>query len=185
MRRERKIIAYLAVSADGFIARPDGDVEWLNRRPHTSDYGFTRFTKNVDTALLGRGTYDWAARYVRKHPGAPVFSSGMSYRVFTRKPPKRPLPGVEFSAESPKACARRLRRTPGKDVWLMGGGQLIASFLDAGEVDELDLHVIPVLIGDGIPLIAPRHRDIELRLVATKKYPDGVVRLRYKVPRSR
>jgi dihydrofolate reductase len=67
---------------------------------------------------------------------------------------------------------------------MMGGGQLIASFLDAGEIDEFDLHVIPVLIGKGIPLIAPRHRDIELRLIAAKKYADGVVRLRYEVPRS-
>jgi dihydrofolate reductase len=68
---------------------------------------------------------------------------------------------------------------------MMGGGHLIASFLDAGEIDEFDLHVIPVLIGEGIPLIAPRHRDIELRLLAAKKFADGVVRLRYEVPRSR
>ena len=67
---------------------------------------------------------------------------------------------------------------------MMGGGQLIASFLDAGEIDEFDLHVIPVLIGKGIALIAPRHRDIELRLISAKKYADGVVRLRYEVPRS-
>ena len=65
---------------------------------------------------------------------------------------------------------------------MMGGGQLIASFLDAGELDEFNLHVIPVLIGEGIPLIAPRHRDIDLRLLATKTYRDGVVRLRYAVP---
>lgn len=187
MKRKRKIVAYLAVSADGYIARPDGDVEWLNRRPHTIDYGFAKFTASVDTILLGRGTYDWAAKYLRKHPGTPVFDPRMANYVFTRKapPPKRALPGVQFTSESPKVCARRLRSQSGKNIWMMGGGQLVASFLDAGEIDEFDLHVIPVLIGEGIPLIAPRHRDIELRLIATKTYADGVVRLRYEVPRKR
>ena len=64
---------------------------------------------------------------------------------------------------------------------MMGGGELIASFLDAGQIDEFDIHVIPTLIGEGIPLIAPRHRDIELRLLSARKYPDGVVGLRYEV----
>ena len=67
---------------------------------------------------------------------------------------------------------------------MMGGGKLIASFLDAGEIDEFDIHVIPVFIGKGIPLVAPRHRDILLRLKASKKYPDGVVRLHYEVERG-
>lgn len=66
---------------------------------------------------------------------------------------------------------------------MMGGGELIASFLDAGEIDEFDIHVIPTLIGKGIPLIAPRHRDIELRLLLAKGFPDGAVRLRYEVQR--
>jgi dihydrofolate reductase len=66
---------------------------------------------------------------------------------------------------------------------MMGGGALIASFLDAGEIDEFDIHVMPTLIGKGIPVIAPRHRDIELKLLQAKKYPDGVVRLRYAVSR--
>jgi len=185
MKRQRKIVAYLAVSADGYIARPDGDVEWLNRRPSTIDYGFTKFYASVDTVLLGRGTFDWAVRYMKKHPGAPVFDTRITHYVFTRKPPRRGIPGVEFTSESPKVWARRLRAQSGKKVWMMGGGQLIASFLDAGAIDEFDLHVIPVLIGEGIPLIAPRHRDIELRLLATKKYADGVVRLHYEVPRPR
>ena len=64
-------------------------------------------------------------------------------------------------------------------------GGLIASFLDAGELDEFDIHVAPVFIGKGIPLIAPRHRDVPLRLLETRKYPSGMVRLRYQVPRFR
>ena len=76
--------------------------------------------------------------------------------VFSKKPPKRVAPGVEFVSEPVKAFAQRLRATPGKHIWMMGGGELIASFLDAGEVDEFDIHVIPNFIGEGIPLVAPR-----------------------------
>jgi dihydrofolate reductase len=86
-------------------------------------------------------------------------------------------------SEPVKAFAQRLRATPGKHIWMMGGGELIASFLDAGEIDEFDIHVIPNFIGEGIPLMAPRHRDIVLRLLSTKKYPDGVVEVRYEVAR--
>jgi dihydrofolate reductase len=82
-----------------------------------------------------------------------------------------------------KTFAQRLRATSGKQIWMIGGGDLIASFLDAGEIDEFDIHAIPVLIGEGIPLVAPRHRDVTLRLRSSKKYPDGVVRLRYEVAR--
>jgi dihydrofolate reductase len=104
--------------------------------------------------------------------------------VFSRQaPPDEVVPGVTFVSEDVKAFAGRLRATPGKDIWMMGGGALIASFLDVGEIDEFDIHVIPVFIGEGIPLVAPRYRDIELRLLDSTSYPDGVVRLRYAVER--
>jgi dihydrofolate reductase len=90
---------------------------------------------------------------------------------------------VQFVSEPVKVFTQRLRATPGKQIWMMGGAGLIASFLDAGEIDEFDIHVIPVFIGEGIPLIAPRHRDVPLRLRASKKYPDGVVRLHYEIER--
>jgi dihydrofolate reductase len=90
---------------------------------------------------------------------------------------------VTFVTETVETFVRQLRATPGKNVWMMGGGGLIASFLDAGELDEFDLHVIPVLIGEGIPLVAPRHRDVELRLRHSETYPDGVVRIRYEIAR--
>ena len=182
MNAARKIIAYLATSADGYIARPNGDVEWLNRRPHKFDYGMRAFYSSIDTILLGRKTYDWALAYQRKHHTASIFDKKIANYVFSRKPPKKVAPGVEFVTESVKAFAKRLRKNPGKYIWMMGGGELIASFLDAGEIDEFDIHVIPVFIGKGIPLVAPRHRDIPLRLLSTRKYPDGVVRLHYSIP---
>src|SRR5437762_3277755 len=112
-----------------------------------------------------------------------MFDRKVSNYVFSRKTSKWAAPGVEFVSEPVKAFAQRLRATAGKHIWMMGGGELIASFLDAGEIDEFDIHVIPTFIGEGIPLIAPNHRDVALRLRSARKYPDGVVRLRYDVAR--
>jgi dihydrofolate reductase len=180
--KQRKIVVYIATSADGYIARSDGDVEWLNRRPDTVDYGMQAFYRSVDTILMGRKTYDWALAYQKKtRMKGSVFDTRFANYVFSHKPPKKIAPGVEFVSEAVKAFVRRMRTTPGKNIWMMGGGELIASFLDAGEIDEFNIAMIPTLIGEGIPLIAPRHRDIELHLLSAKKYPDGVVGLRYEV----
>ena len=142
------------------------------------------FYSTIDTILLGRKTYDWALNYWKKKGiKGGRFDKKVANYVLSRKPPKKAAPGVEFVSEPVKAFARRLRAAPGKHIWMMGGGELIASFLDAGEIDEFDIHVIPTFIGEGIPLVAPRHRDVPLRLRSARKYPDGVVRLRYEVAR--
>jgi dihydrofolate reductase len=182
MKAPRKIIVYIATSADGYIARPDGDVEWLNRRPDTIDYGMRAFYPTIDTILWGRKTYDWALDYHRKAgTQGNIFDTKLANYVFSRKPPKQSPSGVQFVSESVTTFARRLRAAPGKNIWMMGGGELIASFLDAGEIDEFDIHVIPVFIGQGIPLMAPRHRDVLLRLRSSRKFSDGVVCLRYEI----
>ena len=178
----RKIVVEVAVSADGYIARPDGDVEWLNRRARL-DYGMTAFFKTIDTILIGRKTYDWALNYQKKHGTKSVFDKSVANYVFSRKPPKKAAPEVEFVSEPIKDFALRLRAKKGKTIWMMGGGELIASFLDAGELDEFQIKVIPVFIGEGISLVAPRHRDIPLRLIESKSYPDGVVGLKYEIER--
>jgi dihydrofolate reductase len=185
MKTRRKIVVYIATSADGYIARPDGDVEWLNRRPDTVDYGMRMFYRTIDTILWGRKTYDWLLDYhKKKNSKSGMFDTKLANYVFSRKPPKSAPPqGVEFVSEPLKAFVKRLRVKPGKHIWMMGGGELIASFLDAGEIDEFDIHVIPTLIGEGIPLIARRHRDVPLRLRSARKYPDSVVRLRYEIAR--
>jgi len=184
IKASRKIIVYIATSADGYIARPDGDVEWLNRRPSTVDYGMSAFYPSIDTILWGRKTYDWLLAYYRKkRMKGRMFDTKLANYVFSRKPRKRAAPGVKFVSEPIKTFAQRLRATPGKHIWMMGGGGLIASFLDAGEIDEFDIHVIPVFIGEGIPLIAPRYRDVPLRLLSTRGYPDGSVQLRYGIKR--
>jgi len=172
----RKFIVYAAASADGFIARPDGDIEWLTSLPKPSDfYGIATFTASVDTKILGRKTYDKALTMGAKFEG-----KDKTY-VFSSRPPATAPKGVEFVTEPVADFARRLRAADGGNIWMMGGGGIIASFLDAGAIDEIIVNLVPVLIGEGIPLIAPRHRHVPLKLLSTRPFSDGVVQLHYEV----
>jgi dihydrofolate reductase len=174
---------YISTSADGYIARLDGDVKWLDRPRPAGNYGMSAFFESIDTILWGRKTYDFALEFTGgKGVGA---GSRVKNYVFSRRPPKSHTSDVEFVRESIPVFAKRLRATPGKDVWMMGGAALIGSFLDAGEIDEFMIHVVPTFIGEGIPLIAARHRLVRLRLLSTRRFSDGVVKLHYAVPRKR
>ena len=180
--KRRKIIVFIATSADGYIARPDGDVAWLNRPRPKGNYGYGEFFKSVDTILWGRKTYSKGIEMGMKPSD---FGRGVRNYVFSRHAPPSRLPNFEFVEEEIKPFIQRLRRQPGKNIWMMGGGEIIASFLDVGEIDEFSIHVIPILIGEGIRLIAPRHGTIPLHLVSTRKFPDGVVHLHYAVAPKR
>jgi dihydrofolate reductase len=174
----RKIIVYIAVSADGYIARPDGDFSWLDR-PHPKDnYGMEEFANSIDTVLWGRKTYEIGLKFGGKNLG---MGPKVTNYVFSRNPPSERPEGIRFVEEPVAEFAKRLRAQPGKNIWMMGGGQVIASFLDEGEIDEFSIHVIPIFIGEGIPLIAPRHRTVPLKLISTKAFEDGVVHLNYAV----
>ena len=172
----RKIIVNIATSADGFIARADGGIDWLDRPRIKGDYGLPAFARSVDTILYGRKTYDLAIRL----GGVEMFGDGIRHIVFSRRK-RKPKGGVEFVRGPIGPFAKRLRASRGKNIWMMGGGDIIGAFLDAGGIDEFMIHVIPVFIGEGIPLIAPRHLTIPLKLRATRKFSDGVVRLHYKI----
>jgi dihydrofolate reductase len=185
---KRKIIAYIATSADGFIARKDGAVDWLDRpAPKGEDYGMAGFYKSIDTIIYGRKTYDTAVKFVEQGLEIPDQGGGQirNYVLSRRRPPKKILPGFEFVKEPIKKMTKRLRAQKGKNIWMMGGGEIIASFLDAGEIDEFIIHVIPTFIGEGIPLIAPRQRTVPLKLLSFKKYSDGVVKLHYRVGKAK
>lgn len=183
---KRKIIVMIATSADGFIARKDGAVDWLDRpRPKGEDYGMAAFYKSVDTILYGRKTYDTAVKFVEQGVEIPDQGDIRNYVFSRRRPPKKLLPGFEFVKEPIKKFTKRLRAKKGKNIWMMGGGGIIASFLDEGEIDEFMISVIPVFIGEGIPLIAPRQRTLPLKLLSMKEYSDGVVRLHYAVAKAK
>ena len=177
MTNRRKVIVHIATSADGYIARPDGELEWLTSRPAPAGfYGMNTFMRSIDTKLLGRKTYEVSLRM-----GA-AFDSKTRTIVFSRHAPPADAPsGVEFVSEAIGPFVSRLRAQPGKDIWLMGGGDIIASFLDEQAIDEFVISVAPVFIGDGIPLIARRHRHVPLELLSVERFDDGLVQSRYRV----
>ena len=106
--------------------------------------------------------------------------------VFSRRPPPASVPaGVHFVTESIEDFAERIRTQAGKNVWMMGGGEIIGSFLDEDAIDEFIITVVPTFIGEGIPLLAPRHREVALRLLGVQQFAEDVVQLHYEVRRSR
>ena len=176
----RKIITYISTSADGFIARTDGAVDWLDRPRPKGNYGIGDFMRCIDTILWGHKTFDLALKMDASGSWLGFVPKAKNY-VFTHRPEAFSMPGVEFVNQPVGEFARRRRSERGKNIWMMGGGGIIASFLDAGEMDEFIIHVVPVFIGEGIPLIAPRQRTVPLKLLSSRRFADGVVRLHYRV----
>ena len=129
--RKRKFIVYVATSADGFIARRDGSVNWLDRPRPKGNYGMGASYRSIDTCILGRKTYDLSVKF-----GMADGYAGKKNYVFSRTPSKVASPKVSLVSEDVRVFAERLRSEKGKDIWLVGGGELVAAFLDSGQVDE-------------------------------------------------
>lgn len=167
---KRKVVLGLGISLDGYIARPDGSVDFLFM---PKDYSMGPFFKTIDTCVLGRKTYDDGL----KMGGS--FSGSMKNYVFSRTLPLGMRDGVLVTNDSPGAVIAEIRKSPGKNIWLMGGGILIREFLKEDLVDELYIGVVPTLIGEGIPLFPSGFPQREFDLVENKSYSQGMIALRY------
>jgi dihydrofolate reductase len=172
----RKVILGLGISLDGYIARPDGAVDFLFM---PKDYSMGPFFKSIDTALMGRKTYDVALKLGGSFGGA------MASYVFSRTLPPGERHGVMVTADSPAAVVGKLRRSRGKHIWLMGGGELVRDFLKADLVDELYVGVVPVLIGAGIPLFPPGFPQRNFALTKNETFSRGLIALTYRRVRSK
>jgi dihydrofolate reductase len=178
---ERKIIVNIATSADGYIARSDGNVDWLTRRPAPKGfYGLPKFSRTIDAKIIGRKSFDLSVEM-----GASFSADDVHYVFSRRSPPASAPAGVRFVMESIGVFVERIHQQAGKNIWMMGGGEIIGSFLDEGAIDEFIITVVPTFIGEGIRLISPRHREVPLRLRSLQRFPDGVVQLHYDVQRPR
>lgn len=174
----RNVILGVGISLDGYIARPNGAVDFLFM---PKDYSMAPFLATIDTAIMGRKTLDAALVM-----GGGAFSgSSMATYVFSRSKPAGERDGVVFINESPASFIRQLRKRPGKDVWLMGGGELARAFLKADLVDGLYLGIVPVLLGEGIPLFSGGFPQRDFALVENKTYSKGLIALTYKRARRK
>jgi len=169
MRRVRYAVA---ASLDGYIAGPKGEADWIIINP---EIDFRAVFEQFDTFLIGRRTFEMMARAGRGE------TPGMKTFVFSRTLRQQDYPGVTVVAEKSEETVAALRAEPGKDIWLFGGGSLFRSLLDAKLVDTVEVAVIPVLLGEGVPLLASPARLTKLKLTGHKVYKAGIVSLEYAV----
>ena len=168
----RRVRLSVAMSLDGFIAGPNGEYDWI---PMDPEIDFAELFRGFDTVLMGRRSYE--AALAQGQVGMP----GMRAIVFSRSLRQEDHPGVTIS-RSPSDTLRELRAVPGKDLWLFGGGELFRSFLGAGLVDQLEIAVVPVLLGAGLPLLPGGALHTRLSLVSHRVYrASGIVLHTYAV----
>ena len=170
MRRIRYIVA---MSVDGYIAGPNGEADWIVTDPEVD---FAAIWAQFDTGIMGRHTYDAA----RARLGEAAFS-GITTIVFSRTMKQQDYPKLTIVSELNSDWVRALPNKGGKDIWLFGGSRLFRSFLDAGLVDTVEVSVIPVLLGTGVPLLPPPYSPANLKLQDHKVYRSGRVSLAYEV----
>jgi dihydrofolate reductase len=162
----------VVASLDGYIAGPKGEADWIIMNP---EIDFRALFDQFDTFLVGRRTFETMARAGRGE------TPGMKTFVFSRTLRQQDYPGVTVVAKRSEETVAALRAEPGKDIWLFGGGSLFRSLLNAGLVDTVEVAIIPVLLGGGIPLLAPPARQTELKLTGHKIYKTGIASLEYAV----
>ena len=171
----RRLRYGVAVSLDGFIAGLKGEYDWIVMDPAID---FAAMYRDYDTAVMGRKTYEVMAAMGGEQAGS---MPGIEVVVFSKslEPVKRPA--FRIVPDDPVKVVKALKKKPGKDIWLFGGGALFRTLLDAGLVDTVEIAVNPVLLGEGIPLLPPGSRAT-LTLSDHKVLPkSGIVALAYSV----
>ncbi|PIE17409.1 MAG: hypothetical protein CSA66_05890 [Proteobacteria bacterium] len=163
---------YIATSVDGFVATDDGGVGWLDAFAG-DDHGYAEFIASVSTIVVGRRTYD----QVRTLGGWPYANKRT---VVLTSTPLEPDAAEDTAAwhGGVEELVARLREEPG-DVWVLGGPDTLRAFREARAIDAWEIFLIPLLLGSGVPLFGGIAAPRELRLVDTRRWPNGVVRLRY------
>jgi dihydrofolate reductase len=170
----RKLRYSVAMSLDGFIADPDGGYDWIVM---DESIDFAAMFREFDSFVMGRKTFDVSARteFMSMFGGKEVI-------VFSRTVKTSPHPGIRFVDTDPAGTVREMKKRPGKDIWLFGGGSMFRILVDAGLVDTIEVALMPVLIGEGVPILPPGARIAGLKLESCNTLPtSGIVMLRYAI----
>jgi dihydrofolate reductase len=169
----RKLILYSAVSLDGFIARSNGDIDWLFQGQEGQDYGYHKFSQSVDTVIMGGKTFRQVLGF-----GEPFPYEHKNCFVYTRDVALKYKP-AKFIHHDLIEHTKSLKDKGGKNIWLIGGGQINTMHLNAGLIDEIQLFIHPVLLGHGIRLF--ENEVIENWLVPqdVEEFSDGMIRITY------
>ncbi len=172
----RKIILFIAMSLDGYIADCQGSVEWLKGQGNDSENidTYSEFIKDIDTILMGRNTYNQVVTELS--PDAWIYGDFLTY-VFTHKQIVS-TKNIRFTEESPVDLVKKLKKQDGKNIWICGGANLVNQLKRAGLIDKYYISIIPTLLGKGIQLFGESEEEQKLFLKKTKNY-NGIVELIY------
>lgn len=170
-----KLILYIAASLDGYIATRDGGVAWLEAfNIEGEDYGYQAFMERLGTLIMGGKTYRQVLTF-----GEWPYSGVVTYVVTRREATEQAGESIRFYSGDLAELVRHIRDDGDRDIWLVGGGELNAAFLQADLIDEYIVSVMPVLLGDGIPLVRRLDTQTYLELTGSQVYANGVVQLQY------
>lgn len=177
---QRKVVYYVAVSIDQYIAHEDETIDgFLMQGQHALDY--LNDLQNYDTVVMGRGTYEWGYQFGLKAGESVPTYAHMAQYVFSKTLADSHDPQLQVIRDDPAETVRGLKAQEGKPIYLCGGGEFAGYLLAQGLVDEVILKVNPVFFGGGIPLFGETLRTINLSLLDTKIYNNGVVFLHYAI----
>ena len=167
----RDVCYFVASSLDGFIAGPDGSIDWLFT---DGDYGYSDFYRSVDCAVMGRKTFELSLTF-SEYPYA-----GKQAIVFTRRNLKPPHADVRIVHDAPDGFLAELKQQAGGRIWFVGGGELGGELVQAGLIDELVLTIHPVSLGRGTPLFNPHDRRTPWSVQAVTTHRNGLVQIAYR-----
>jgi dihydrofolate reductase len=173
----RKVIFGVANSLDNFIARRDGGYDWIMWSDEVSAL-MADFWRKIDAVLIGRKTYD-VTRQMSEAPESAM--PGVTTYVFSRTLTHVDGASTELVSQDAGEFVRELKRGPGKDICVMGGGELVRSLFEADVIDEVGLNIHPVLLGDGVPLFLPMEQQVNLKLRESRAFKNGCVLVTYDV----
>jgi dihydrofolate reductase len=173
----RKIILYIAASIDNYIAKSDGNVDWLDNPDYDlegEDYGYAAFYESIDTTLMGNATYQWVLGFDIPFP----YPDKKNY-VFSRSKKDANDDFVTFVSGDIVGFIEKLKANSGKDIWLVGGGKINTVFLENGLIDQIILTIIPITLGDGIPLFQKGLVETKFALEKSQSFKNGMVQLTF------
>lgn len=179
LNNRRKVILYIAMSLDGYIAKPNDDLSFLSMvEKEGEDYGYAAFVASIDTVIVGRKTYDWVCANMDGFH----HSDKESY-IMTRT--SRPNIGnLTFYTKSPSELLEQIRTKEGKNIFVDGGAETATLFMKADLVDEYIISIIPILLGEGTRLFKDNRPEQTLELITTKHFDKGLVQVHYKRKRD-
>ncbi len=175
-----KVIVYIAQSVDGYIARKNGDISWL--RPYenqSEDHGYNEFLSDVATLVIGSTTYQQVLTF-----GEWPYGEKKTYVLTDRNLKKVPGADIEFYSRDLRGLIGHIKSKSDKDIWVVGGAQVVSSFLNEQLVDRLMIFIVPILLAEGIRLFTNIEQETPLTLIASKRFPTGIVLVHYSVTKT-